>query len=128
MCVCVCVLYLCVCVCCICVCVCVCACVCVVFVCVCVVFVCVCVCVCVCCICVCVCVVPIPIVYFQFLGNKSDFEKYAIGYYWAVVTTTQVGYGDIIAYTNIEVSKQLTKPVLDGFDTSKIRFCHNRIN
>ena len=36
--------------------------------------------------------------------NKTNFERYAISFYWAAITSTQVGYGDIIAYTNIEVS------------------------
>ena len=78
-------------------------------VCLCVVLLYVCVCVCVCaraCMHVCVCA-GVNYADFQSLGNKSDFEKYAIGFYWAVVTTTQVGYGDIVAYTNFEVSKHM---------------------
>ena len=38
------------------------------------------------------------------LVDSSLFEKYAISFYWAVITTTQVGYGDIVAHTNLEVS------------------------
>ena len=41
--------------------------------------------------------------YLYYLDNSSIFEQYAIAFYWAVVTTTQVGYGDIIAYTHAEV-------------------------
>jgi len=35
--------------------------------------------------------------------NSTVAEKYAISLYWAVVSTTQVGYGDIVAYTLSEV-------------------------
>ena len=39
------------------------------------------------------------------LGDSSVFEKYAISFYWAVITTNQVGYGDIVAHTTLEVSE-----------------------
>ena len=40
-----------------------------------------------------------------YLENRSVFEHYAVSFYWAVITTTQVGYGDIVAHTVLEVSK-----------------------
>jgi len=37
------------------------------------------------------------------VDNSSLLEQYAISLYWAVVSTTQVGYGDIVAHTIAEV-------------------------
>ena len=40
------------------------------------------------------------------LDHSSIFEQYAIAFYWAVVSTTQVGYGDIVANNHTEVGGQ----------------------
>ena len=37
-------------------------------------------------------------------GNQSTIYQYVVSLYWAVATTSNVGYGDIYAYTDLEVS------------------------
>ena len=37
-------------------------------------------------------------------GNQSTVYQYVVSLYWAVATTANVGYGDIYAYTDLEVS------------------------
>lgn len=36
-------------------------------------------------------------------GNQSLAYQYVVSLYWAVSTTANVGYGDIFAYTDLEV-------------------------
>lgn len=37
------------------------------------------------------------------VSNDSVYKRYVTTVYWASATSTSVGYGDIIAYTDFEV-------------------------
>ena len=36
-------------------------------------------------------------------GNYTVWYQYVVSFYWASATTSSVGYGDIHAYTDLEV-------------------------
>ena len=51
----------------------------------------------------CFCLLLFMVCFSLLSGDYSSAYKYVVSLYWATATTTTVGYGDIRAYTDLEV-------------------------
>ena len=78
----------------------------------------------------------LPVIWYIYINNNffSYIATYNIGYqyivslYWALATTTTVGYGDIHAHTDSEVGSQSTATTVTLARTLHARTSHAALN